>query len=261
MTGILYATLIIGGIGVLLGVVLSLASKFMDVPTDEKQEKIRECLPGANCGACGYSGCDGYAAAVAEGTAAPNLCIPGGDATAKQMSDILGTDVVTEKKTAFVKCSHGIDKAKTEFAYSGAASCASANLLYKGPLSCKYGCLGLGDCVKVCDYGAITVTDGVAVVDKEKCLGCGKCATACPKRIIDILPNDKKYEVGCSSLDKGAVARKACAVACIGCKKCETVCKAGAIRVENNLAVINTVLCTGCGECAEACPVKCIVSR
>ena len=257
--GVLYATLIIGGVGLVLAVILSLASKFMAVPTDEKVEKIRECLPGANCGACGYSGCDGYAAAVADGTAEPNLCTPGGDGTAKQLSDLLGTEISVEKKFAVIKCNHGADKAIREFNYNGALSCAAANLMYRGPLSCKYGCLGLGDCANVCEYGAIKIENGMAVVDKTKCGGCGKCATVCPKGIIEILPEKAKIVVACSNTQKGAAARKACSAACIGCGKCAKLCPTNAITVENNLAYIDAEKCIGCGECAAGCPTKCIV--
>lgn len=259
--GVLYAVLVIGGVGLLLGLILSLASKFMDVPNDETEQAIRECLPGANCGACGYSGCDGYADAIAKGEAKPNLCIPGGSSTSEQLSIILDKKVVTERKTAFVKCNHGLDKTTKEFAYIGAASCAAANLMYKGPLACKYGCLGLGDCVRVCDYGAIKVIDGYAKVDQEKCVCCAKCVAACPKGIIEIVREKQNYFVACSSLDKGAMARKNCTAACIACKKCETVCSVGAIKVENNLAVIDPDKCVDCGECIATCPVKCIVQK
>ncbi len=261
MIGILYAVLIIGGVGILLGVILSLASKFMNVPGDEREEKIRACLPGANCGACGYSGCDGYAAAIAKGEVEPNLCIPGGSSTSEQLSLIIGKKVETERKTAFVKCNHGLDKTTKEFAYTGAASCAAENLMYKGPLSCKCGCLGQGDCVRVCDYGAITIVNGCAKVDQEKCVCCAKCVAACPKGIIEILPERQNYYVACSSLDKGAIARKKCTAACIACKKCETVCSVGAIKVENNLAVIDPDKCVDCRKCVAACPVKCIILK
>ncbi len=258
--GILYATLIIGGVGLVLAVILSLASKFMAVPTDEKVEKVRECLPGANCGACGYSGCDGYAAAVADGSAAPNLCTPGGADTAKQLAELLGTEVTVEKKYAFIKCNHGSQKAVKQFSYNGSLSCAAANLMYKGPLGCKYGCLGLGDCVNVCQYGAIKIENGIAVVDKNLCTGCGRCADVCPKGILEILPEKAKFAVACSNTQKGAFARKVCSAACIGCGKCEKLCPASAIKVENNLAYIDEDKCIGCGECVVGCPTKCIVS-
>lgn len=259
MTGILYASLIIGGVGLVLAVILALASKFMAVPTDEKVEKIRECLPGANCGACGYSGCDGYAAAVAEGTAEPNLCTPGGSTTAEQLSDILGNKILVEKKYAFIKCNHGPDKAVKDFCYNGATSCAAANLLYRGPLACKFGCLGFGDCVAVCDFGALKIENGQVTVDKSLCCGCGKCAAICPKGIIEILPEKAKFAVACSNTQKGAAARKVCTASCICCGKCAKLCPTSAITVENNLAYIDAEKCIGCGECAAGCPTKCII--
>lgn len=257
----LYTVLIVSGIGLLLGIVLSLASKFFAVPTDEKTEKIRECLPGANCGACGFSGCDGYAAALSNGDAEPNLCTPGGEGTAKALSEVLGVEVTAVKKIAVVHCHHGLDKAVSDFAYTGAASCASASLMYGGPLACKYGCLGLGDCISVCEFGALSLVDGNIVVDKEKCGGCGKCAAACPKGIISIENADAPYYVACSNKEKGATARKQCTAACIGCKKCEKVCPTAAITVSDNLAVIDPEKCTGCGECERNCPMKCIISK
>lgn len=259
--GVLYAVLIISAIGLVFGVILSLASKFFAVPVDERQEKIREALPGANCGACGFSGCDGYAAAINNGSAEPNLCTAGGESTAKVLSEILGTEVKTEKKVAFVKCNHSYNKALSDYAYSGAVSCAAAAMLWGGPLSCKFGCMGLGDCVKVCDYGAISIIDGTAVVNRDLCVGCTKCAKVCPKNIIEIVPCSKQPAVACNNKQKGAAARKVCTAACIGCMKCEKACKYGAITVNNNLAHIDTEKCTGCGECVSLCPTKCIVGE
>lgn len=259
MASFFYTILIIGAIGLLLGIILSLASKFFSVPTDERVEKIRECLPGANCGACGFSGCDGYAEALAKGNAEPNLCTPGGETAAKQLSEVLGVEVTATKKIAFIHCNHGLDKAINKFAYSGALSCSAANLLYGGELACKYGCLGFGDCQKVCENGAIEYIDGNMVVCKEKCGGCGKCAAACPKGLISIIPADKPFYVACSNKEKGAKARKQCTAACIGCKKCEKVCAHNAIEVKDNLAVIDASKCVSCGECAAACPQKCIL--
>lgn len=259
MLGVLYATLMIGGVGLVLAVILSLASKFMAVPTDEKVEKVRACLPGANCGACGFSGCDGYAAAVVEGSAEPNLCTAGGADTARQLSELLGKDINVEKKYAFIKCNHGIDRATREFSYNGSLSCAAANLMYRGPLACKYGCLGLGECVNVCQYAAIKIQDGIAVVDKALCVGCGKCAAVCPKGIIEIIPEKAAYMVACSNTQKGAVARKVCTATCIGCGKCAKICAQEAIKISNNLGYIDINKCIGCGECEAACPTKCII--
>lgn len=257
--GFLYTVLIVGATGLILAVVLSFASKFFAVPTDEKVEQIRECLPGANCGACGFSGCDGYAAALADGTAKPNLCTPGGENTAKALSRALGVEVKAERKVAVVHCNHGLDKTTTEFAYTGVSTCAAASLMYAGPLACKYGCLGFGDCVAVCDNGAMQIIDGNVVVDKEKCLGCAKCEKVCPKGLITIEPLKASYFVACANKDKGAVARKVCTAACIGCGKCQKVCPTNAIELGNNLAVINTEKCIGCGECDRNCPTKAII--
>lgn len=258
--GVFYAVIIISLIGLIAGIILALASKFFAVKTDERLKEIRDCLPGANCGACGYAGCDGYAAAINEGSAKPDLCVPGADSTAKALSEVLGVEIKSAKKTAFVKCAR-TDCAAEEFAYSGNLSCAAADMLYGGPMACKYGCIGMGDCEKACDYGAITVSGGCAKVDKNKCVGCGKCASACPKGIISIADCDKTCFVACSNTQKGAVARKNCETACIGCMKCTKVCPSGAVSVQNNLAAIDPEKCTGCGECAAACPEKCIVFK
>ncbi len=259
--GFLYTVLIVGGTGLILGTVLSFASKFFFVPTDERTEQIRECLPGANCGACGFSGCDGYADALSKGDAEPNLCTPGGETTAKALSDILGVEVSAIKKAAVIHCHHGLDKAVSNYAYTGAASCAAASLLYGGPLECKYGCLGFGDCIKACDFGALSISDGNIVIDKEKCGGCGKCALACPKGIITVEPVNAPVYIACSNKNKGAVSRKECTAACIGCKKCEKVCPSAAITVNDNLAFIDPDKCTGCGECQRNCPMKCIITK
>ena len=250
---ILLPVIIVGIIGLIAGVGLSLASKFMAVPVDEKQEKIREALPGANCGACGFSGCDGYAAAVAAGEATPDKCAPGGAAAAAAFAEILGVEVVNEPKIAFIACKGTRENTKLKYAYSGMQSCAAAAALQSGPLECSFGCLGFGDCAAVCPFGAITLENGRPAVCGDICVGCGKCVSVCPKALISVLPKSAGVRVACSNKEKGAPVVKNCSVSCIACKMCEKVCESGAVKVIDNLAVIDRTLCTGCGKCKAAC--------
>lgn len=250
---ILIPVIIVAVIGLIAGVGLSLASKFMAVPTDEKQEKVREVLPGANCGACGYSGCDGYAAAIANGEAEPNKCAPGGNAVAVALSEILGVSVSTEPQIAFIACKGNPELSKTKYAYDGMMSCTAAAMLSDGPLQCKYGCIGFGDCANVCPFGAITLENGRPVVCGDICVGCGKCVSACPKTLISLIPKSAKVKVACNNKQKGAPVVKMCGVSCIACKMCEKACESGAIKVDDNIAVIDQNLCTACGKCKDAC--------
>lgn len=251
-------------IGIICGTVLVIASKLMAVKEDERFPKIRECLPGANCGACGFAGCDGYAKALCEQEGlATNLCVPGADAVSKQLSEIMGVefeDVI--EQVAVVHCAGDCDRTQDKYEYSGLQSCAAAKLLYGGKGSCTYGCLGLGDCVSVCPKNAISVKNGVAVVDSKECIGCGLCTKTCPQKIISLVADIEKVVVTCSNKDKGAVTRKACSNGCIGCKKCERVCPLGAIKVVDNCAVIDYDKCTDCpdfGVCAKNCTTGCIM--
>ncbi len=250
---ILLPVIIVGVIGLIAGIGLSVASKLMAVPVDEKQEKLREALPGANCGACGYSGCDGYAAAIASGEASPDKCAPGGETSAKAIAQILGVEISSEPKVAFIACNGNNSITKEKYSYTGMNSCAAASLLHQGPLECSYGCIGFGDCARACPFGAITVTDGKPVICEDICMGCSKCVAACPKNLISIVPKNHKTLVACSNKEKGAPVVKMCAASCIACKLCEKQCETGAIKVVDNLAVIDYSLCNGCNKCVDAC--------
>lgn len=259
MTAILWAVGVVAALGLLAGLILAIASVLMAVPVDEKVVALREQLPGANCGACGYSGCDGYAEAMAHDGAAVGLCSPGGDDVAAATAAILGVSgAAVEKKAAVVLCGGCEDATSRKLHYHGIPSCAAANQFYGGDWACTFGCLGYGDCAATCPYGAITVVNGLAQVDKNKCVACGLCTKACPKSLISLLPTQAKGVVLCSNHDKGAVTRKACTAGCIGCMKCQKVCEHDAITVQNNLASIHPDKCTGCGNCAATCPVGCI---
>lgn len=251
--------LIVTVIGLLAGLILTIASKFMAVKVDERFDDVRNCLPGANCGACGYAGCDQYAEALLKGDVPTNLCVPGGAGTASELSSVLGVECsAVTPKYAFVKCNGCSANTQKAVDFDGPKTCKAAAVYYGGDNACSYGCLGYGDCVAACPYDAIHFIDGVAKVDKDVCVGCGICANTCPKSIISILPVTSTVAVQCSSKDKGAVVRKICTVGCIGCGICVKNCPSGAITLANNLATIDPEKCTNCGTCIEKCPVHAI---
>ncbi len=261
VTGILAATLLVGGIGLFVGLFLGIAAIKFKVKVDEKEEAVLAALPGNNCGGCGFPGCSGLATAIAKGEAAVNACPVGGEPVGKVIAEIMGVEAEeTERKVAFVHCQGDCDKTTLDYEYTGIEDCRMLSFVPNGGAkSCNYGCLGYGSCVKVCPFDAIHVENGVAVVDKEKCKACGKCIEVCPKNLISLEPYEAKHIVACSSKDKGPVTMKACTVGCIGCGICVKNCPAEAIKVENFHAVIDQEKCTGCGTCKEKCPKKAII--
>lgn len=252
---ILLPVLIFIGLGLLMGALLALASKLFAVKKDEKAEAIKECLPGANCGGCGYSGCDAYAAAVSAGDAPVNKCSVGGAEAASKIAQIMGVDAGEQvRMRAQVMCSGTGEYAKKKYIYEGIDDCVAASKIGGGDKMCKNGCIGLGTCVRACPFDAIVVEDGVAAVDYSKCKGCGICVSACPKGIIKLIPFDAKHWVGCMSVDDGKNTRKVCDVGCISCKICQKNCPAGTINVDNFVASIDYDKCTGCDICTDKCP-------
>ena len=262
---ILIAIGILGGLGLVFGLVLAAASKVFYVETDPRLEQLNECLPGANCGGCGFAGCGAYAEAVLKGEAPVGKCASGGNEAAKAMAAIMGVEAgEVTRKVALVRCSGArtydaegnlTKGAKMKAHYEGFHDCLAASKVGgSGPLSCKFGCLGYGSCTKVCKYGAISVKNGVAVVDEDLCVGCMACAQVCPRKIITAVEPSQNVIIACNSLAKGAVTNRACTIGCIGCGKCMKNCPSGAITITNNLAQIDSSKCTNCGECAKVCP-------
>ena len=243
------------GLGALMGVLLAVSAKLFHVPVNERVSAIRACMPGANCGGCGYSGCDGAAEAIEKGEAPVTACTVGGAEVARQIGEIMGVEVgEVVRMRAQVMCSGTIEAAQKKYVYEGAEDCAQAAAIGGGNKLCPDGCIGLGTCAAHCPFGAIFIRDGVAVVDHEKCMGCGVCVAHCPKGIIKLIPFDSAHWVGCMSRDKGKDVRAYCDVGCIACKLCEKGCEAGAITVGDNVASIDYSKCVDCGNCVEKCP-------
>ena len=259
--GILAATVVLALIGILIGIALVFTGKKFYVEVDERETAVRECLPGNNCGACGYAGCDAMAAAIVNGQAPVNGCPVGGAPVTAQIGAIMGVSAeAAEKKVAFVHCSGSCEVTKTRGNFVGIQDCRSAANAGIDIWDCDYGCMGFGSCAAVCPEGAIKVVDGVAVVNREKCIGCGLCVKACPKHLVELVPYSKHIHVQCSNKDKGPYVKKVCSVGWIGCGTCQRKCQYGAITVNNNLASIDYSKCEQCGECAEKCPVHIITT-
>ena len=261
ITGIIMAAVIVGGTGLFIGIFLGLADKKLTVKVDEKEEAILGVLPGNNCGGCGYPGCSGLAAAIAKGEAPVDQCPVGGAPVAAKIGAIMGQEVKeTARQVAFVKCAGTCDKTTVKYEYTGVEDCEMmAFIPGSGAKNCTFGCMGFGSCVKACQFDAIHVVNGVAVVDKEKCVACGKCAEACPRHLIELVPYKANHLVQCSSHDKGPAVKKVCEAGCIGCTLCTKQCEFDAIHMDNNVAVIDYTKCTGCGKCAAKCPAHVII--
>lgn len=263
MTTILVTVLVLAVTGLLIGLMLVFASEKFHVEIDPKETAVREALPGNNCGACGFAGCDAMAAAIAKGEAPVNGCPVGGAAAAEKIAQIMGVEAgAVEQKVAFVRCAGTCDAAARKGTYVGIRSCAAAAVLPgKGDKACQFGCLGFGSCAEACQFGGITVVDGVAKVDPGKCRGCGQCVAACPQHLIELIPAKTTYVVQCASREKGAAVKQQCTAGCIGCTLCVKQCEQEAITVSGNLASIDPSKCIGCGKCAEKCPQHIIRKR
>jgi len=260
MNNLLYPVLSLGGLGLVFGVVLGYANKKFYVPVDPKIPLVRAELPSANCGACGFAGCDAYAAAVVGGGVALNLCSVGGSSVAEKIGEIMGVTVETDSpQVAFVKCKGTCSVAKEKYVYDGIQDCRQAVIAPgEGPKACSDGCMGFGSCVSACDFNALHIIDGVAVVYKDNCVACGACIKVCPKNLIEFVPASQQVLIECNSKSKGKIVKDNCGVGCIACTMCAKVCPSQAIVMVNNLPVIDFEKCTQCGLCASKCPTKVI---
>jgi len=264
---ILYTILSLTAIGIIAAVVIYFVSKKFAVQEDDRIGKVEEVLPSTNCGGCGQPGCHAFAKAVVEaGDLSALHCPVGGNAVMKQVAEILGIKAVErDPYIAVVRCSGSFEQRKKTNIYDGTESCKIAAALYSGDTGCAYGCLGMADCVEVCDFEAMYMDEktGLPVVIEDKCTACNACVKECPKGILELWPKGKKNQrvyIACLNEEKGSTARKECAVACSGCSKCFEACRYDAITMENSLAHIDPEKCKLCMECVETCDVHNIIT-
>ena len=260
LESILYPVFCLGGLALLFGVILGFSAKKFAVENNPAVDRIINVLPGANCGGCGSPGCAVFAERVVDGQADYRDCPPGGPSVASEIAKQMGIDAtLSNRKVAFIKCFGTNDNIKRNYIYDGPKSCISASQLATGGnKTCTYSCIGLEGCKNACPFNAIKMVDSIAVVIREKCTACGKCIKACPKNLIDIVPDMNKVRVACNSRDKARMVKESCRAGCFGCNLCIKACKEGAITVTDNIAVIDYEKCVQCGECVGKCPAKAI---
>jgi Na+-translocating ferredoxin:NAD+ oxidoreductase RNF subunit RnfB len=254
-------------IGAVSALILYVISQYFKVDEDPRIDEVEKMLPGANCGGCGKSGCRNFAESCVKATSLEGmLCPVGGNKVMKEIAALLGREAhEAESRVAVVRCNGSCQHRPRTNSYEGAHNCAIAHTLYAGNTGCAYGCLGCGDCVSVCSLGAISIdaATGLPVVDIDICGGCGACARACPRNIIEVRKkghNGRGVYVSCVNKDKGGVARKSCDVACIGCGKYAKECKCDAITIANNLSYIDSDKCKMCRKCVDVCPTGAIIA-
>lgn len=265
MNMMLMAVGVLGAIGASGATILYFIGQKFKVYEDPRIEPVQDALPGVNCGACGFPGCNSFAKACVEADSLEDLnCPVGGADTMASVATILDKAASkVAKKIAVVRCNGTCENRPDKNEYDGAANCAIAAQLYGGSTDCSFGCYGLGDCEAVCPFDAIHVNPVTLIpeVDEEKCTACNKCVVACPKQLIELRkqgPKSRRIFVSCMNQDKGAIARRACQVACIGCGKCVKACPFDAITMENNLAYIDDDKCRLCRKCVPVCPTNSI---
>ncbi len=261
MENFIMPALVLGLLGGLFGVLLSIASNVFAVYIDPKITEVLDALPGANCGACGFPGCEGLATAIADGKAEASDCPVGGQDMVENVAEIMGSDAgEVIREVAIVKCQGSQDLAGDKYEYDGIQDCRIQTYLADGCKDCAYGCVGCGTCEDVCPFDAIHIIDGVAVVDREKCTACNKCVVVCPKDLIELAPYESKFIVTCMSEDKGKDVRGKCDIGCIGCTICVRECPTDAIEMVGTRAVIDYDKCINCSICAQKCPTNAIVN-
>lgn len=257
----------LASIGAIAALILYVIAQRFKVEEDPRIDEVEQLLPGANCGGCGKAGCRNFAESCVNAHSLEGmLCPVGGNETMKKIASVLGKEAhEAEARVAVVRCNGTCQYRPRTGIYEGASNCAIINSLYAGNTGCAYGCLGCGDCVSVCSLGAISIdpNTGLPIVDIDICGGCGACARACPRNIIEVRrkgPKGRGVYVSCVNKDKGGVARKACDVACIGCGKCAKECKFEAITIANNVSYIDSDKCKMCRKCVDVCPTGAILA-
>lgn len=241
MTTTLVAIAILAGLGGLFGVGLAVAHRFLRVEEDPRLEILEDRLPGSNCGACGEAGCRAFGESLLSGVHQPSGCTVASQEDIDSIAAFLGVDAgKQEKRVARLHCAGGIGAARQIAEYEGYESCGAAHLVGGGGKGCTWGCLGLADCMKVCDFDAITMNDQrLPVVDVDRCTACGDCVEVCPRDLFDIMPLAHRLIVQCKAPLEGEFARSVCQVACDACERCAQDAAPGLVRMEGNLPVVD----------------------
>lgn len=255
--------LILGGLSLAFAVLLAFAARFFTVSEDPLVAKIEELLPGSNCGGCGAAGCRALAELLAARKVDPGVCVASNPEANQKIAALTGQAVnLVEKRVAVLRCQGGRSRVRERFRYTGIPTCTVANLTAGGPKECLYGCLGYGDCLRSCQFGAIRLgEEGLPVIDESKCVACGRCVAACPRRLITLISRRQWTYLACASRNKGKTVKDTCPVGCIACGLCAKVTKSGAIVIEDNLPRMNYEKGQDFEEAVRRCPMHCFVVR